>query len=216
MLKNIAIPLMLAASEAEAQNGRKPTKDDIEDALEADRAKVFRGLQADAAACSVEADSTVADRAQDVSDAKGRLDLASKAVEALKNLADSGAWAVANQAREQAVAAAEAEEAGEAIAALLDTLDTKAEAERAKAAEYLAVDALFRVGELRASVADDRNTAAIDEEKRLADANVAATNALVAAQDQLAKEILWRRWRYCELGAAVTDATLTDANNQWW
>jgi hypothetical protein len=216
MLKNIAIPLMLAASEAEAQNGRKPTKEDIEDALEADRAKVFKGLQADAAACSVEADATVADRAQDVSDAKGRLDLASKAVDALKNLAEDGAWALANQAREQAVAAAEAEEAGENIAGLLDTLDEKAEAERAKAALYLEADAAFRVGELVQEAAKQRNDDAIAEEKRLSDANTAAADALQAAKDQLAKEVLWRRYRYCELGAAVADATLTDANNEWW
>jgi hypothetical protein len=50
MLKNIAIPLMLAASEAEAQRG--PSKDEVEEALEGDLRKVFKGLQAGAAACT--------------------------------------------------------------------------------------------------------------------------------------------------------------------
>ena len=51
MLKNVAIPLMLAASEAEAQ--RAPTKDEVREALEGDLAEHFEGLIADAAACTV-------------------------------------------------------------------------------------------------------------------------------------------------------------------
>jgi len=70
MLKNIAIPLMLAATEAEAQ--KKPSKDEIAAAMMMDKAKEFKGLQADAAACTVAA-STAADNianlAQGVSDA---------------------------------------------------------------------------------------------------------------------------------------------------
>lgn len=69
MLKNVAIPLMLAASEAEAQ----PTKDEIREALEGDLEEKFAGLQADAAACTVassQAADNIANLAQAVSDAK--------------------------------------------------------------------------------------------------------------------------------------------------
>jgi hypothetical protein len=69
MLKNIAIPLMLAATEAEAQ--KKPSKDEIAAAMMMDKAKEFRGLQADAAACTVAsavASDNSAHLAQGVSD----------------------------------------------------------------------------------------------------------------------------------------------------
>lgn len=58
MLKNVAIPLMLAASEAEAQRG--PSRDEVLEALAGDRAEEFAGLVADAAACTV-ASSEAAD-----------------------------------------------------------------------------------------------------------------------------------------------------------
>ena len=47
MLKNVAIPLMLAASEAGAQD-----KDRIMEAMEADKAQAVPRLIADAAACT--------------------------------------------------------------------------------------------------------------------------------------------------------------------
>lgn len=57
MLKNVAIPLMLAASQAEAQDAKmsKEMREAVEDSLRADLGKGFRGLQADAAACTVAA-----------------------------------------------------------------------------------------------------------------------------------------------------------------
>jgi hypothetical protein len=54
MLKNVAIPLMLAASEAEAQ----PSQRQVLDAIRADREKNVPKLQADAAACTVASSKT--------------------------------------------------------------------------------------------------------------------------------------------------------------
>lgn len=120
MLKNVAIPLMLAASEAEAQ--RAPTKDEIRGALEGDLEEKFAGLQADAAACTVassEAADNIANLAQAVSDAKTAKENADQAVTALV----AGAWGEANDARAAAVKAAVEMEAADNIAQLLDALD---------------------------------------------------------------------------------------------
>jgi len=145
MLKNVAIPLMLAASEAEAQ--RKPTAGDLDQAMRGDRAKVFDGLQADAAACtvltSVSADN-IANLAQAVTEAATKLASAEGAVADAKK--DTGAWGKANIARKTAVEAAVAEEAKKAIADLLDDLDKKAEAEREAASKYLDADKLYQEG----------------------------------------------------------------------
>lgn len=159
MLKNIAIPLMLAASEAEAQ--RAPTKDEVEEALEGDLRKVFKGLQADAAACTVEANTDIANLAQAVSDRKVELDAAELAVTNLE--AADGAWGQADVARRQAVEAAIAQEVSENIANLLDDLDTKTADERAKAALWATAVNLFEEGVRTQTAADERNQAAIDK-----------------------------------------------------
>jgi hypothetical protein len=70
MLKNVAIPLMLAATEAEAQ---RSMKERIMDMMEDDRDVKFKGLQADAEACTVassQAADGIADKATTLSDAK--------------------------------------------------------------------------------------------------------------------------------------------------
>lgn len=104
MLKNVAIPLMLAASEAEAQKG------DLKDALEGDLKEAFKGLQADAAACTVAssvAADNIANLAQTVSDKTTAKATADKAVTDLT--AATGAWGLANAKREASVAAAVAQ-----------------------------------------------------------------------------------------------------------
>jgi hypothetical protein len=215
MLKNVAIPLMLAASEAEAQ--RAPTKEDLQDALEGDLEKVFNGLQADAAACTVassQAADNIANLAQDVSDKKALQELAEAAVTAL--VAADGAWGLANEARKAAVEAAVAQEAAENIAGLLDAYDVAAEDERAKAALYVAADDAYEAGLTRQSTAVDRLTAATTRKGELETASTNAANAVQAVLDQATKETLWRRWRYCELGGAVTGATLADSAKSWW
>lgn len=68
MLKNIAIPLMLAASEAEAQ--KKPSPEQVREALEGDLEKAFRGLMADSESCTAASDTDIAALAQTVSDKK--------------------------------------------------------------------------------------------------------------------------------------------------
>jgi len=68
MLKNVAIPLMLAATEAEAQKGMK---DMIKDAMEDDFMEKMAGLAADADACtpgtSVDAVDGISTKASTVS-----------------------------------------------------------------------------------------------------------------------------------------------------
>lgn len=50
MLKNVAIPLMLAATEAEAQS----RKEQVREAMMADLGEPFAGLIADAEACTAD------------------------------------------------------------------------------------------------------------------------------------------------------------------
>lgn len=220
MLKNVAIPLMLAASEAEAQ--RDPSKGELRDALAGDMMKEFAGLQADAAACTVASSAgadNIANNAQALVDAQGVLAEAEGAVTAL--IAADGAWGQANTAREAAVAAAVASEAESGIAGLLDDLDTAMDAERAAAQAFLDADKAFQVGGLRVTAAiardGDANTATTGRRAVLLAAKTAATDAVQAVTDQIAKETLWRKWRYCELGAAVAGVALSpDASGDWW
>jgi len=82
MLKNVAIPLMLAASEAEAQ----PSNNQILDAIRADREKNVPKLQADAAACTVVSSTTedgISNAAGDVTTKEGLLATAKSAVTTL-------------------------------------------------------------------------------------------------------------------------------------
>jgi hypothetical protein len=142
MLKNVAIPLMLAASEAEAQ--RDPSKGELKDALEMDMMRQMAGLQADAAACTVassEAADNIANLAQTLSDAKTTLTGLEGDIASL--IAADGAWGQANTARESAVSAAVEQEVAENIAGLLDDLDVAMNAERAAAQGYLDADKLY-------------------------------------------------------------------------
>jgi hypothetical protein len=160
MLKNVAIPLMLAASEAEAQ--RAPTKEDVREALEGDLEERFAGLQADAAACTVAssvAADNIANLAQAVSDNQAAKELADVAVTAL--VAADGAWGLANAAREAAVSAAVAAETESNIAGLLDALDVAAEDERAKAQVFVTANDLYEAG-LRAQAAADARVGLAD------------------------------------------------------
>lgn len=155
MLKNVAIPLMLAASEAEAQ--RAPSKDEIREALEGDLEEKFAGLQADAAACTVAssvAADNIANLAQAVSDAKTAKEQADVAVTAL--VAADGAWGLANAAREAAVTAAVEAETAANIAGFLDALDVAAEDERAKAQLFVTANDLYEAGLRAQSAADAR------------------------------------------------------------
>jgi len=214
MLKNVAIPLMLAASEAEAQ--RAPDRDELQDALEGDLRKVFKGLQADAAACTVassQAADNIANLAQAVSDAKATKETKDGDLAAL--VAADGAWGLADAKRKQAVADAVAQEVAANIAALLDTMDQKAEDERVKAGLYLDADKLYQAGLRRQVAAVAREGVASVRLGELQQASDNAATAASAASTQSAKEKLWRGWRYCELGAEVTNAVLATAG-RWW
>ena len=57
MLKNVAIPLMLAATEAE---GQKLSERAVKEAMMQDREKFFKGLEAPEAACTVGSNNAVA------------------------------------------------------------------------------------------------------------------------------------------------------------
>lgn len=215
MLKNVAIPLMLAASEAEAQ--RAPRADEVREALEQDLEEAFNGLQADAAACTVAASTAtdnIANLAQAVSDKKAAQELADKAV--ADAVAATGAWGLANEARKAAVAAAVAQEAASNIAGLLDLLDTAAGNERTAAAAYVAADNAYQAGITRQTAATAANTAAQAELSALLTASNNAATAVTTAKSQHAKETLWRQWRYCELGTTVTNAALPDSSKGWW
>lgn len=61
MLRNVAIPMMLAVTEAEAQQS-------IEDGMMADRSKPFDGLVANEAACTPETNTSLGTLATTVSD----------------------------------------------------------------------------------------------------------------------------------------------------
>lgn len=207
MLKNIAIPLMLAASEAEAQ--RKPTRGELEDAMEADRAQEFKGLQAPTLECTTgtgTAENDLANLGTAVSSAEAALALAQADVDALK--AADGAWTLANTARQDAVDAAVAAENEAQVAGLLKILDEKLEDERVKAALFVTADNAYQAGIRAQTAANTRNGLATSTLAGLATAKDNAASAVSAATNQAAKETLWREWRYCELGATVAGETL--------
>jgi hypothetical protein len=217
MLKNVAIPLMLAATEAEA----KLTKGEVADAMRGDRDKDYNGLQATESACTPEdgvskigeLEFGIGALAQTTSEKQSALDLAQQAVVDLS--ADTGAWGLANTAREAAVAAAVASEAASDIAGLLDTMDTAAGAERAAAQAYLDADKLYQAGVRRLNTATSADTAAGLEAARLLGLKTTSAQAVADAKAQHAKELLWREWLYCELGGVPAG----DANNSetdWW
>jgi hypothetical protein len=72
------------------------------------------------------------------------------------------------------------------------------------------------------NAATARNTAANDADAAvgkaaaLLAAKTAADDAVQAVKDQVTKEELWRSWRYCELGAAVSGLALPDPSKGWW
>jgi len=153
MLKNIAIPLMLAASEAEAQ--KKPTQREVQEAIEGDLRKKFDGLIASEAACTKDTDDTAT---TNIATLSGTVDTKQAEVDRLEGLIDAatkepvvttdddgneteteagGAWFVANKNRNEAVAAALALEAEADIAGKLNDVDSTADLERAAAQAYL-------------------------------------------------------------------------------
>lgn len=68
----------------------------------------------------------------------------------------------------------------------------------------------------RAAAALIAKNAATDKLADLLAAKTAATGAVTAAKEQATKESLWRGWRYCELSASVTNASVPDAQRGWW
>jgi hypothetical protein len=141
MLKNVAIPLMLAATEAE---GQKFSEREVKEAMMKDRDEFFKGLEAPEAACTVASNADISTKAGAVSDAQQAHDDAIAAVGA----AEAGSWGDADTARKDAVAAAEAAENEANVAGLLDALDLAAGAERAAAAAYAVADNAYNAGVL--------------------------------------------------------------------
>lgn len=94
-------------------------------------------------------------------------------------------------------------------------MDEKAEDERVKASLYLDADKLYQAGLVRQTAAVAREGVASTRLGELQTASDNAAGAATAARTQAAKEKLWRGWRYCELGAAVTNATEVTAG-RWW
>ena len=141
MLKNVAIPLMLAATEAE---GQKFSEREVKEAMQKDREAFFRGLVAPEAACTVASNADISAKAGAVSDAQQAHDNAIQAVAA----AEAGSWGAADTARKGAVAAAELAENEANVAGLLDALDAAAGAERAAAAAYAVADNAYNAGVL--------------------------------------------------------------------
>jgi len=221
MLKNIAIPLMLAASEAEAQ--RAPSREELEDALKGDRAKAIAGLiGVSTDACTTAVDDTtynLKNLGTAVSDAENDLAAKQKAVDDLKTPGDAtvdpvvpeGAWFAANKKREEAVSAAEQGEATDAIGEKLAALDAALEDERNKAAAYMVAKENYDAGVVAKDAAAALKVITDGKLSTLESAKTTAANAAQAAKDQHAKETLWREWRYCELGANAT--TLSDAKD---
>lgn len=128
----------------------------------------------------------------------------------------AGAWGDANKARKEAVEAAVAKEAEDGIAGLLDDLDKASETERAKAALYVVAERNYDQGLRDQTAADKRDEDATKRLSELADLKKAAADAVTAAKEQKVKEELWRKWRYCELGATVANAAVPDGAKGWW
>jgi len=234
MLKNVAIPLMLAAPAAEAQT--KPSKAEVMADLNMDRKVPYPILIAAEAACTV-ASSTSTDgistAAGTVGDKEALLATAKDAVTSMK--AADGAWGLANAKRMASVAAAVAQEGASNIATLLDDVDTKAGIEREKAGLFAAADKLYQAG-IRTKTAADAAVAAAATKlcngttsTNSAGATVVTCNATsltgmkdtavaaaLAVRTQHAKESLWREWLYCELGGIPAGDTLPTGANGWW
>jgi hypothetical protein len=202
MLKNVAIPLMLAATEAEAQMA----KEMVREAMEGDRAKFFAGLIADELKCHAE-DATIAPKVQDVSDATAVLATARSDVADAK--AADGPYGMAVAARTSTVALAVAAETGDAVANALDAYDTALELARNTAADYATKDRDFVIGEQAAADAATAAENAAAELTLREEMNTAATQAVNDVVAQTVKEKLWMTWLYCELGALVTGVTVT-------
>jgi hypothetical protein len=210
MLRNVAIPLMLAASEAEAAvKTVAPTAAQVQRALNEDRAKKFDGLIADADACSVGTTQagtpgTVAALSTLLGTAKGNLTTAEGAVTALTKV--GGAWTVADDARKKAVDAAVAKEitvSSNTVPGLIDALDTADEQERAAAKLYWDAYAALEAGKTAATAALNAVNTATAKAATLLKAKDTAYTAVQAVGTQLTNERKWRSWLYCELGAAA-------------
>jgi len=153
MLKNVAIPLMLAATEAE---GQKFTEREVKEAMKGDRDEKAPGFIAPEAACTVASNTDISTKAGAVSDAQQAYDNAVQAVSDAE--AETGAWGAADKARREAVAAAEEAENETNVAGLLDALDEKAGLERAAAAAFAIAENAYNAGVLAKEIATQNNT----------------------------------------------------------
>jgi hypothetical protein len=144
MLKNIAIPLMLAATEAEAQ---RSLEDRLEDAMRGDRDKFFAGLIAG----ETDGDDCKRDNANNETLSAAlllvtNLDTSIGEKEAAIGLLKAGDWKVADDERDAAVADAVAKELKEEIEGLLDLLDAAMEDTREKAKLYYEAKHALAIG----------------------------------------------------------------------
>ena len=225
MLKNVAIPLMLAATQAEALDAA-----DILEAMEADEEAAWAGFIADAPACTAASNTNISNLAGLRSSAEAAVTGAKKAVTDIQTT--GGAWFTANAAREAAVTAAVTSEAASNIAGLLDSLDSAADAERAAAKAWLAADKAYQAQIVARDAAQLRVNQtlakAVSAPAGTADcaagftstyctlkkASDAAAQAVTDAKAQHSKETLWREWLYCELGAVPAGST--SGLSGWW
>jgi len=204
MLKNVAIPLMLAATEAEAQDKAARVKE----AMRQDREKFFDGLIADVTPACDGTNTDIKALMTAVTTAKGLLDTAKAAEATLR----AGAWKTANDDRKAAVDAAVTAELEGDLPALIDTLDEKLEDERAKANLWYAAKNALDEANTRVTVATDRLNAATTLKTSLETLDTAAKKAVTDTTAQIAKEKLWMGWLYCELG----DKAGVGQDLDWW
>lgn len=160
--------------------------------------------------------ATISGEASKVSNAQKALTASEGLVTAAQAI--GGAWTVADKARKDAVELAQTSEAAGNIAGLLDALDVAAEKERAAAKAYLDADKVFQAAVLEQAAAQARvddslcPTGGSTTFCTYTAASTAAANAVIAAKAQHTKELLWREWLYCELGAGVAGSSTTN----WW
>ena len=137
MLKNVAIPLMLAATEAEGQTLR----DIVEDAMRGDREIKVDGaglpfrLQADSKSACDPTAGDLAPKSIAVGDSQAKIDDWQKEIDALENDGavegeEEGDWFKENATRAAAVKAAVEAELSEGVAAKLNERDDAKKDER--------------------------------------------------------------------------------------
>jgi len=219
MLKNVAIPLMLAATEAEGQTLR----DIVEEAMRGDReVKVdadglpFR-LQADSKTACDPTAGDLAPLSTAVGDSQAKIDGWQKEIDALENDGavegeDEGDWFKENATRAAAVKAAVEAELSEGVALKLNGVDDAKKAERLARFNYQEALDNFAQGEVDLATETKRLETATEMRTTLSDANDKAKESVDEAKEQHGKELLWREWLYCELGGVPADATV----DNWW